>query len=327
MNADIHTVFSAGDCPPYEQLLAFSRGELSGEEKNRIEHHLAECAMCTDELGGLSKMKDVSKLPEIVAGIQSEIKDKQRKIIPLNRRFIFVSAAATVIILLGVLFLFRLLPSRQPEKTVAHNMEKLFSPAPSQVSSPPEASSVRKPLLAVVQHPEKKEVIKEEEKNVPVVEQEVIADEKPKEVVKAAETEASGIIKQDSAVQARDVGIAATTVAGNADEKTVVKTPVASQEARKNSGYSFIMKDGSASFDSAMMLYRKGIYAQASILFVKKLETDPANSAGRYYLADCWYRLKEYTKARRELEKLLSDPKDPYYQRGSELLKKVKGEE
>lgn len=67
-------------------------------------------------------------------------------------------------------------------------------------------------------------------------------------------------------------------------------------------------------------------YQQASILFEKKLEADPSNSAARYYLAECRFHLKEYLKARQLLQKILSDPKDPYYVKAGELLKKVEAE-
>ena len=39
---------------PETELIPFARGELSAEERARIEHHLDDCTQCRDEMGALA---------------------------------------------------------------------------------------------------------------------------------------------------------------------------------------------------------------------------------------------------------------------------------
>lgn len=331
MNTDIHTIFSAGDCPPHELLLAYFRGELTGEEKNRIEQHLMQCEMCSDELGGLTKMKDVDKLPGIVAEIQSEIKARQRKIIRMNPRILITAAAATVVILIGVVFLFRFIPSReggkllsrQKEQPITMEMQNPVPPPDSRGSPSGPAASAGKPLLAVVQPPKKKDAIKEQEKIVPVTTEEIFADEEPREEKPPADSKTIIVQHQDSAIQPTALGFASGIATESVSGKGVAMQPPALVEEKSDMGKSDKKRSGFFSDDPAMILYHKADYQQASILFEKKLETDSSNSAVHYYLADCRFHLKEYLKARELLQKIVSNPKDAYYQRAVELMKKI----
>jgi|GEM_PF-4806534 len=326
MNTDIHNVFSAGDCPPHEQLLSYFRGDLTGEEKNRIEHHLMECEMCSDELGGLSKMKDVEILPDIVAEIQSGLKAKQRKIIPVNPRILLLAAAATVVLVIGVGFLFRFIPFRQQEQALTQKTEKSVQPIPSRMSPSSGTGSAGKSLLAVVQPPKKKDVNKEEEKIVPILMEDKLADEETRTARLAEDRKALREPQQDSATQTKALGYGSNAAGVSVDNKTVAMQPRALAEKKTDNERMVKQGAGPGFNDAAMVLYHKADYYQASHLFEISLELDSASSANRYYLANCRFHLKEYLKAKQLLQKIISDPKDNYYQQAVELMKKVEAE-
>jgi TolA-binding protein len=327
MNADIHTIFSSGDCPPHEQLLAYFKGTLSGEEKNRIEHHLMECEMCSDELGGLSKMKDFEMLPGIVAEIRSGIKTEQGKIIRMNPRILLTAAAALVLLIIGVVFLFRYIPLRQREQVVNNETEKSVQLPPAPMPPSSTAVSNGKPLLAAVQPPKKKEVSrKEEEKPVPVVTEEmdkVTAMEEPRTITLHDEAKSAREQKPDSVIQTKALGYTSGVEVANNNAKMANIQPSPLAEQKKDMNGMAIRQAGPGADDPGMKLYRNADYLQAAILFEKDLEADSTNSAARYYLAGCRYHLKEYQKAKQLLQKIISNPKDVYYQRAVELMKKV----
>jgi hypothetical protein len=329
MNADIHTVFSAGDCPSHEQLLAYNKGELSGEARNRIEHHLSECEMCSDELGGLAKMKDTGRLPEIVDGIRAELKARQARIIGINRPVFYASAAAILVLLLGALFLLQVIvPMRHSENAIAKTEETLLQVPPKTPAPPPPASaSSEKPLLAVAERPGKAAKKAEQETMVTETTADIAEYEAPPAMEKPAEQAPVIIPKKDSVITTRSLGYAAEPAAAIADEKMAMVKSQSSSQIKFDMGSTAMRKEASLVVDSAMNLYQESNYREASVLFEKKLQADPSNSSARYYLSDCLYRIKDYTKAKEELEKILADPNDPYYSKAVRLMRRVKSEE
>lgn len=331
MSTDIHTIFSTGDCPSHEDLLAYYKGELKGEEKNRIEHHLMECEMCSDELGGMSKMRDVDALPQIVAGMQSEISAERRKVIRMSPRILLAAAAAVLVLLIGALFLFRSLPMNEKEKILARQNRQpataeMQAPVPDTLKPPasPARSSSGKQLLALVHHPEKKEAEREMDASIA----EKMKSPEPGAVQDKiiVESLAPMVIQKDTTSQVRPIPTASGAVSENATNMLIQQPATrlyedksAKRQMKSNAGRTRV------DISAAMHLYDEEDYRQAAILFETRLQADTTSSADRYYLADCCFHLKDYANAKKLLQKIVNDPKDLFYKRAGDLLKEVEG--
>jgi hypothetical protein len=336
MSTDIHSVFSGGDCPDHGQLLAYFRGELTGEELHRIERHLAECEMCSDELGGLGRMKDPEKLPEIVAGIQAELTARRRRTIPVYMRILLPVAAAVVILILGFAFLFRPGMKEKQEKMTAMENAVAVQPGPANIPPPPPPPSsmqapvtkTETPLLAAAGATSKREVKKEDqEKNTAVQEPMAILEEAELEQKFLTDSAAARTEEKPAAVHDDAQDMSSNTVAKETVVAGVVSAKMNVEGGKQDKASMDKKQPASPAQDSAMLFFQKAEYRQASVLFGKQLAADSTDSFSRYYLASCYYHLKEYSKARLILTRILSDPDNPYYSRGRELEKKIESEE
>jgi len=324
MSTDIHIVFSPGDCPPHEQLLAYYKGGLSAEERQRIETHLAGCEMCSDELGGLSKMKDTEELPEIIAGIQSQLKKGHGKLIRMKPRMLIMAAAAIVVVIIGLSILFRFIIPHSQEGPVSLQMEKPVQSPPPALVPAKHSEPAGKSMLAVLKPREKKEENRVKEKPVPSVTENNMADEAPEADMVTRDSIPLQAKQKDTVTLANAAGYSSVLPAGTADSKPVVISQPAMTEFKKDIGSRSERQKASAPIPTAMQLYSDEDYQPAALLFEKEIKSGPDGTANRYYLSDCYYHLKEYQKASDLLDKILSDPKDPFYEKANQLMKKVR---
>ena len=112
-------------CIPSDILLKYVKGELSGEERNRVEKHLASCEMCCDELEGLSSLENTDSINNIVSELNSkvdEIVEGQKKTVPAWSAYLKI--AASIILLLGVSSLIYFTAFRNaPSTMISSNIE------------------------------------------------------------------------------------------------------------------------------------------------------------------------------------------------------------
>ena len=325
MNDNLHIIFAGDDCPSFEQLLTYFHGELTGEERHRIERHLTDCEMCSDELEGLSKMKDPGKLPEIIADIQSRAFKGKGRIIQMNYRIILSAAAAIVILIVGSVFLFRYITVKEKEPVIAQTMEMPAQPGLSKVPPPPAPKEAETQKSAMTGQDKRKELKPGkglQEKGVEEVE--VTADQAAPEMEVISRDEAAVKPAEKKEAQDNVAGVAPSVVTDSFRFSLVMEEKQA-PEAVKKDLFRASSKQQSTPvlIDSAMIFFHQDDYANAARLFELVLVAQPRNSSALYHLAACYIQLKEYAKARPCLEKILADPGDIYYQESMVLMKKV----
>src|SRR5512133_1529956 len=97
MSDNLHTIFSGSECPPHSVLKDYFLRKLTEEEMYRVEQHLVDCEMCTDELEGLSKMKHPRDLDLIVEEINEQTFAPKVRFLGLRRNYALMTAAALLV--------------------------------------------------------------------------------------------------------------------------------------------------------------------------------------------------------------------------------------
>jgi len=112
---------------------------LSKDEKRKIEMHLADCEMCTDELEGLSLLNNPQKLDFIITELNSKIDNRTttKKGVFLKKIKPYYSIAALVLILISItsLLIFNNLSSEKLELAESLASEEVgFSDEPAMMN-------------------------------------------------------------------------------------------------------------------------------------------------------------------------------------------------
>lgn len=127
MNNRLNNIFSGTDCLSPEILLAYAENRLTADEKHLVEKHLLDCEFCSDALDGISSLKYKSKLKptlsEITKKIDSYSKGRKTRVVYFDFRR-SMAAAAILIVLIGVTFLFRNYLLKQNREMVAQRTIK-----------------------------------------------------------------------------------------------------------------------------------------------------------------------------------------------------------
>lgn len=103
MNDNWHKVFHTGECVPKAELVRYVNNELPPQEQNAVERHLLDCELCADTVEGLELLRQRDPgFQSRMAYLQNRIETKQASGSGNNQRWMFWSAAASIVILLGV---------------------------------------------------------------------------------------------------------------------------------------------------------------------------------------------------------------------------------
>lgn len=120
-------------CLTQDQILGYLDGTLTPQEQNACERHMVDCDMCADALEGLQLVKDRAVLN---APLPATSGKADAKVIPLHKsnKRIWYAAAASVGVILGAAFLFKLMIGND-EASLADNKasEIISSDAPPAV--------------------------------------------------------------------------------------------------------------------------------------------------------------------------------------------------
>ncbi len=104
MNNNLNKIFSKTDCISEKMLNDYHDDKLSAKEKHSVEKHFIDCELCTDELEGMSLLKDKSQINIIVDEINENIKlrtqNNKPKVIQINF-FMKLAASIAIFILVG----------------------------------------------------------------------------------------------------------------------------------------------------------------------------------------------------------------------------------
>lgn len=102
-------------------------GSLSREEKRKVEMHLADCEMCSDELDGLSLLENPAKLSLIVDELNEKIDKKTQnstKVLFLQRIKPYYSIAALLLVLVSITIFLYFNNANSDKMEMADNMAK-----------------------------------------------------------------------------------------------------------------------------------------------------------------------------------------------------------
>jgi len=338
MDDQFHMIFSASDCPSHQQLLDYLFNRLTDMEKHRVEAHLIDCAMCSDELEGLAAMKNPEELPDIVAEIESGIKLHRSRRIPVYIRYV-MATAALILLMVGAYFIFPFvvkkehppLVSEETTLPAAESSEKKLreAPPPEVMNLPVEVPVRTKPVARMSSqsmHDESNHLIP----TIPVM------DTVPKRNLMNPEVESlapvnaavAGValpVISDSIPHAGEVSLNQSQVMVMEYKVPLVRSekPVTSEKVIPVMEYkmprSNIIEPGQALMDSAMVAFLRQDYRKAATFFKDILADNPDNESAIYHLAYCFAELKERKKAVKELDKILSDSTCTYFQKARDL--------
>ena len=176
-SGEINELFLPDGCLTGSALEYFLAGNLSKTDQQLVEQHLAICEMCRDAVEGY-RSENISEIPDdlmerihlkTLKAAGSNIKKPliQKKIIP------YISLAASLILLIGLFFMFRKITGVHT-KMIAEQQEEQVAAAPAE-----------KEVI-----PEKKIIVSKEKNANPVISgQKVITKENIKSAMKKPETE------------------------------------------------------------------------------------------------------------------------------------------
>ena len=106
----VNTYFTVSGHLALEALGKYSSGDLQEKDRLKIKSHLETCEMCSDALEGIGSWVDKGKLENTIAEINSKLIEKhlrkksKSKTIKPTEKFFYYSAAASILVLFGVLF-------------------------------------------------------------------------------------------------------------------------------------------------------------------------------------------------------------------------------
>ena len=319
MNNNLHTVFSGSDCPKHDQLLGYVDNRLPDSEKHRIEIHLIDCEMCSDEVEGLTEMRDPEQLSAIVEELEQRVAVSQSRRFRLNTKVI-LAAAAVIVLLVGAVFIFRFvvwqnqepLISEQATTPLTEQEDDLQQKADDEAPPPPPEASKQKQQEIRSRSDAIPEITpKKVEAPVAIVESvfEVGVDETEAEIVeKPAIEEKLAVIADTQAISGMGGvvdGVAPKTQAGF--RKSVQAKQVPSLSTMKLAKVYFDAED----------------YKSASKMFRDIIASDSLNYDAIYHLAFCYHKLSRDKKALKELTKILTDPANDFYPQAHVLQEKI----
>ena len=326
MENNLHGIFSGSECPPHSRLVDYYLPKLTDEEMHRVEQHLVDCEMCSDELEGLSKMNDPLDLEGIVGEINEHTYPGRRKILGLRRNYAILAAAAVVVLLVGSVMVIRVVTSSRPEQMMTVNT----APSVSTQDMASKTTIPSQPPAAVEKEKAEPEPAAQDIRQEPSPVAGIVSEEakavEPEVVQESSDQPAisDNTVPADSGRQTRDqIAPAATARNAPAGEGVSVQKMATDAKGTELSG-----KQGSATLmDVAMEEFRAKNYTQAALFFSQVTANDTANREAVYHLALCYYYTGETKKAIRILKSIGRDTLNPFRIPATELLDKIRQEQ
>lgn len=137
-----HIIYNSSECIPEQTMFDYIDKKLSPKKEHEVEKHLLDCELCSDALEGLSITANRTKIADIRNAVDNHLSNfipkQETKVVSINISTVF-AIAASVILLIGSIFLFNLFFSSKMEMNdVALNTSKETSseesPAPTVIT-------------------------------------------------------------------------------------------------------------------------------------------------------------------------------------------------
>ncbi len=315
-------IFAGSDCPDTEVLLAYMNNSLSREEKHRVEEHLVDCEMCSDELEGLAAMGDTEKLPGIVDDIQQELGISEVKRFRIRPVYQLAAAVAVIFIVAGTIFLTEYLSDNGTSDIVSQAIKEKSVKGPSDL--PDKSGEIAKgPEVKAEEKMAKKELSgkgmerSEEMAEVKVeVQEEAVAETagKEKEQPKVSEMEVAEPVTDDIEIvmELDGAGVEKEELVFGANDKDEMimdemageKSRAVYQKSAKSEGELISITAGS-DVDSAAVYYNMREHEKAINFLKNILKKDKENEKAMYEMALNYFELDDYKRSLKFISKTL----------------------
>ncbi len=345
--SDSHPIFKLTDCPEDIQLLRYVQQKLSKEEIREVELHLSGCEICSDQVDGMriagSEAILTQDVAEINARIEKRIAALETKVIPISR-YTYYTIAASLLLLLGIGFLFNYFVGEAKKETVAvlEDSKDKSEPIPSaEKSAEPTthnkeniAPNATPPLIErkTQERPNKEntnssestktgssekytESIKSEDANLSLEKTslETSVAEADEMELKSKEVVGKEIL-DNSKITSESTSNAPTVFSGQA-APAVAQVQVREENKVSNSKKrSPVSADNLDQLSAAKIDFTKGDYSSAKLKFEQLVKTDSKNEEAIFFLGKTERMLKEFNPSNSHLNLLLKQSKSIYYE-------------
>jgi hypothetical protein len=329
MSDNLHTIFSGSECPPHSVLHAYFLRTLTEDEMHRVEQHLVDCEMCSDELEGLSRMKDPGELDLIVEELSEKIGRKRGKILGMSRNYALMAAAAILFIIIGSVVVVRLLTHPQEQDLMSLSMEMPSEPSETAPAAP--SASPPQPLSTTPKQTEK------DTRATPATRPEspVVSEVKNPMAIAGItradtiETKALALVREEEPAGAIATATVADSTAANEviveyQVPHVIQADAKKAAAEKDAGQGMRGSKDVSIMEIAMQEFTAGNYNRAKVFFEQVTSNEPNNYKAVYHLAYCYYMEMQYKKASRMLAPILKDAKNDYFKEATALSDTLK---
>jgi hypothetical protein len=347
-NSDKENIFNAVDCPSDETLFDYAHQKLGMKEMRSVELHLADCEMCSDAVDGmmLAPGKDVFKndIAEINTRLTHLLEQKNKKVIPLSRTYVYAIAASLLLIIgIGILFNYFVGDTKEKEMAVLEKSKKN-----TETISHSETSSIIESENNKVQEPDNSEsdalnlsnnhqpIEKKSESSEPKKRLDNTTDYSASKSIDANLSSGKAVFVETAATKDEAgsiTGVAETksldddlqrdaepsstesiTFSGQA-APAVAQVQTTSTDKSKSSKVRSVNESddkGMSALEDAKNDFSKGLYKAANSKLQKILKNEPANEEAIFLQAKSKRILKEYASSIALFDKILTLKTSPY---------------
>lgn len=128
-NAPNNRLSNSSSCLSLDELIAYSEGNLSTIEREKLDRHAAHCSLCSDAIDGVITFSDKENIRPIIKAIQNEIHHRAVLHASKKQNWKIYYAAAAILILAVSLSLFLL----QQKSTTENLFSQYFKPYPNTI--------------------------------------------------------------------------------------------------------------------------------------------------------------------------------------------------
>ncbi|MBI5218244.1 MAG: tetratricopeptide repeat protein [Bacteroidia bacterium] len=173
MENKLNKIFAQSECPSQEALFRYHEGTLSSEDKISMEHHLASCELCSDELEGMAILNQ-HKINIAVEELKTNIRQKlgKQNFFSFNT-YLKIAAVITVLVVISVvLYMTNFSDQTLNKKLITQNTEikKTEDSIPKEEKAKAEpskdAASEKLPVRGLLRTQQEKEMMEKKDKGV-----------------------------------------------------------------------------------------------------------------------------------------------------------------
>ena len=160
----INGLFNRSGCLTTKVMLDYLDQKLNQDQENQVKSHLASCDLCSDAIEGIAGMEDRSSLTETIRSIdrsllemvraKSDKTEKSNAAKSSGRLWYYISAAASVVLLIGFYFILRQSHTRQGQDLAMIGDTLVDESHPSTLGEPAEMFNEDRTLEAIKTMPE-----------------------------------------------------------------------------------------------------------------------------------------------------------------------------